>query len=278
MIRAAVIGLLLLRASGLGAQTFTTGGMLAGSGLVALPSPVTTPASQFRLHASRLEYLRGGSGGMNLLALTTGLSPNLEAYVRLASEQAAPGASVIAPGFGGVFTLPFPVPVAGMVGLWAETQQPDREDRSPFMAARAARAGLVVMPLANGMRPAFTGGLVMTSGAPSAFGGVSLTVGLDPAWQAGIEASYGYFGGADGTATATLQTRVFPTVILQASGGMLAGEGVVLPVVSLGLSFTTADVDFQPAPAPAGPEFRLPSIEEMEREDEDTDTPEEERQ
>jgi hypothetical protein len=278
MIRAVLIGLLLAAASGLRAQTFTSAGMLAGSGLVALPSPLTTPAAQFRLHASRLEYLRGGSGGLNLMALTTGLSPNLEAYVRLASEQAAPGASVIAPGFGGVFTLPFPVPVAGMVGLWAETQQPDREDRTLFMASRATRAGLVVMPLGNGVRPAFTGGVVLTSGTRSAFGGASLTVGLDPAWQAGIEASYGYFGGADGTATATLQTRVFPTVILQASGGVLAGEGVVLPVVSLGVSFTTADVDFLPAPASSGPEFRLPSIEEMEREDADTDAPEEERQ
>ena len=271
MMRASFTGALLFCAAVLQAQTIGAGGTMSGSGLLLLPAVAATPASQFRLHTSRVEYLRAQTGGMNVMELTTGLSSHLEAYVRLAAERSIPGRSVLAPGFGGKLILPFEVPLAGTVGLWADAHQPDGEERSPLFTARAVRTGLVVKPSGNGFQPAVVGGVAVIDGERHLLAGVAVATALDHDWQIGLEGAYGYLGKQTGVVAGTAHARVFPHVLLQMSAGAVTGAGALLPLLSLGVSVSTADIDFAPVVKTEGPEFRLPTIEEMEREEQQGD-------
>jgi hypothetical protein len=271
--------LLLFSGGTVSGQTFAGAGSMSGSGLVLLPSAAATPASQFRLHATRLEYLSPAAGGANVMVLTSGLSSHLEAYVRIVAEQPSAGSSVLAPGFGGKLLLPVQVPGAGTVGLWGETQQPDRPERQPVLAAKAVRGGVLAMPFQNGVQPTIIAGMANIDGETHPLAGVAVAFPLGHHLQLGVEAVYGYLGEKTGSAAWTMNARIFPHVLLQAGAGAFAQPGSTLLTASFGISFTTSDVDFLPVVKTGEPEFRLPTIEEMEREEHqgDEEKSEEER-
>src|SRR5208283_2625984 len=94
-----------LSSSMVSAQVMNDLGMVGGSGLVFTPTIGVTPEAHFRVDASRINFLRPGSGGMNSIGITSGLSQNLEFTVEFQSAQTGESISPSFIGFGGKFVL-----------------------------------------------------------------------------------------------------------------------------------------------------------------------------
>ncbi len=249
------------------AQLFTDQGLFSGSGLTVVPTATVVPASEFRLQYSRVDYLRGERGGMNVIGLSAGFSSSVEGYMRVSGEQLGGPQSQVAYGFGGKFRLPVLVPVVRRLALWAEATASDQYYRSALYPADAFRGGVTATFDSNGIHPTLLIGVTSVQEQTRPLVGAGVTMAAGNHTQVGMEFVHGYLGLNSAQAAATASFRVFPNISLHASPGYLSMAGVSTWTISFGISCTTTDVDFHPVyEDKTGNEFILPSIEEMEKE------------
>jgi hypothetical protein len=249
------------------AQNYAELGVMSGTGVVFMPTSSVSPNAQFRVDGSRIGLFQQGGHGLNLISISSGLSRFVEAYLNFTNEQSGYAQSTTAMNIGGKFTLPVIVPLIKLVSLWGEFATSQSEDHSQLYPLKYSRAAIIVTPFTNGIRPSIligtakpqnTGGDLMTGG--------SLVVSPNHTTQLGIEYLHGYAG--DGTNDITLNgnVRLFSNISLHAGPGYVSRPTVSGWIWTIGLSLSSSDVDFHPVIVEHKSEYRLPSIEEIEKE------------
>ncbi len=250
-----------------GAQVISEGGTLSGSGLAYLPTTGLVPVSQWRSNYARVDYTGAGLKGINVMSLSCGLSTHIEGYVKLTGEQLGTIASLTSYSFGVKAILPIELPVLEAVGLWFEEAVSDEIQQSQFFPADATRGGVT----ASMGGPAFRG--VLLAGVNSVGGKALFLSGAGVAWAPGsgtklsAEVLNGYYDQSSFHAALSLAARVIPHVVLLASPGYIRTSAAETWSMSVGLSVSTADVDFRPSALTARKgDFKLPSLEDIMKE------------
>jgi len=242
-------------------------GVMNGSGTTFLPGPVTTPATHWRIGYHRMDYLRRGLRGLNIIGLDYGLSSNLEGYARLTGEQIGTVNSLAAYAFGGKLVLPFTLPVAREAAVWFESSSTDEIHESEFFPARVSRFGAIFSPFKNGVVTEVVLGVSSTEKGSHLMAGAGMGVALGHGARLSVDAVTGY-GEAWGLhMSGSLSVRVLPHVGLVGGTGYLRAAEASTWMLSAGISVSTADIDFNPGPAlRVKEEFKLPSLEDIMKE------------
>ena len=252
---------------GSSAQLFTDQGLFSGSGLTVVPTATVIPSTEFRLQYSRVNYLRSGRTGLNVLGLGAGFSSSLEGYMRVSAEQLGARQSLVAYGFGGKFRLPLLLPVVRRLALWAEATTSDQYNSSALYPTDAVRGGVTATFDSNGIHPTIFLGIAKVQNKARPLVGAAVTMAAGNYAQLGLEFVHGYLGLNSAQAAATASLRIFSNISLHASPGYQSMAGVSTWIVSVGISCTTSDIDFHPLIEEKKENgFILPSIEEIERE------------
>lgn len=248
------------------AQLFTDQGTMSGSGLMILPTATLSPVTEFQLHFSRIGYTKGGGTGLNVITLGAGLSESLEGYVRLTGEQLGTYSSQVAYGFGGKFRLPLLLPVVRRLALWMDVTTSDQVQRSAIFPSEAKRMGVTATFDSNGVHPTMLIGISTTYRKTQPLLGAGVTIAASQSTQIGFEIIHGYLGKNSAQLGATVSQRILSNVSMHFSPGYLSVGGVSTATAMIGISCSTADINFHPAfEQKKGEEFILPSIEEIER-------------
>jgi hypothetical protein len=212
-----------------------------------------------------MEFLGSGPSGVTVLGISGGLSSHVEAYVRVHEDQSAASGSLTSYGFGAKLRLPFPVPLAEQVSLWGETVSTEAPAGGQLYPTNLVRAGMTTLLVQNGVRPQMFLGLSVGDGRTALLAGTGVTMAAGRSVQLGAEALYGYAGSRSAHLMVSGAVRVLSGVCLQLGGGYLATATRGTPLLSLGLSIGTADIDFAPVVEEKKTEFRMPTLEEMEQ-------------
>ncbi|HTK81356.1 MAG TPA: hypothetical protein VL633_03620 [Bacteroidota bacterium] len=258
--------LLLTAVSAGGAQTFSDLGLMSGSGLVVLPTATIAPPSEFRLQYARVDFLNKRYLGVHTMSLNCGLSSNAEAYIRFTGEQIGTTNSQLGYGFGGKITIPGELPVVRRLSGWIESTMSDEDQHDGFFPVEAFRAAAVATPDSDGVHPTFLAGIASIEHESAPMFGAGVTVTLGHGAQAGLELIEGYLGRNSYQAIGSLAFRVLPNISLHASPGYYSTSSAASWVLTLGITCTTAGIDFKPsAEEKKRDDFMLPSIEEIEK-------------
>ena len=262
---APVIPAILLTVSlGLG-QTYTELGMMSGSGLVITPTNIVSPMSEFRINLGRFGRTTDSHLGYNLIAVSMGFSPILEAYARFTSEQAGNAQSFGALGFGGKLLLPVQLPVVKVVSIWGETSMSEMEDQGVLVSPRTSRIAILNTPVwTDFLRPTIiVGGMKYDGQKMELMAGGNVVVSPGNGLQFGLEYIHSYSGAGSHHASVTGAFRVLPNLCLQGGPGYVSNGKYDGMMWAFGISLGTAGADFRPAPAKRTDDYVLPSIEEL---------------
>ena len=264
-----LIMLTVLGVSAGAAQSFGELGMMSGTGLTLMPSTTIAPASQFRVQFGRISLMDGGGRGVNMFEFSGGLSQMIEGYFRMTDEQQDQLQSLAGFSAGGKITLPFALPVLRQVALWGESSTTDQLDNSEFNPVRISRAAFVCTPISDGFKPTILMGFTKKTDETSSYPYVAagLLVSVSHSVELGGECLSGYSGIGSRDFVLSSSFRLLPFVSMQVSPGYTSVAAKSSWLVSAGLSFNTADIDFKP-PIGVGnnQQFQLPSLEEIEKE------------
>jgi len=256
----------LLTVSNSKAQLFSDPGMMSGSGLTIIPTSTIAPPMECRVQLARMNYLQRSFRGMNLISLTAGLSTTLEGYARFGSEQSGLYTSQIAYGFGGKFRIPVLLPYVRRMALWAEATSTDQTVNSTIFPSDAFRAGATATLDSNGIHPTLLMGISRIGTDLDVLLGAGVMISAGNAKQIGFEIIHGYLGHHSIQIASSASIRIISNVALQVSPGYLLAHSRSTWTISLGVSFSTTDIDFHPAvEEKKGDEYILPTIEELER-------------
>jgi hypothetical protein len=261
-----VLGVLMLSmyATEGGAQLFTDQGLMSGSGLMIMPTPATAPTAEFGIQTARVEFLRPGERGMNVIGFTGGFSSHMEGYVRVSGEQVGLPSSVISYGFGAKLRSPFTVPAVEHIALWLESGSTEQVKQRAMYPPNVFRAGITASFGTDGINPTALVGLSSVEGAAGLLlgGGVTFAAGHEA--QLGAEVVYGYTGTKSVHALVNSSLRVLPNISIHVVPGYVTSEVASTWLFSVGVSFTTTDIDYHPARVSNDDEFVVPSIEDIE--------------
>jgi hypothetical protein len=256
-----------LLSGGARGQSFGDQGLLSGSGLTLLPTATVAPSSEFRVQYARLNFLREGGRGSNIITLCSGFSESVEGYARLTGEQTGATNSGMAYAVGGKFRVPALFPVIGRLAIWAEKTQSDAVAPRALLPQDAFRVAAVATIDSRGIHPTALLGVSTIGDQTVLLAGAGFTLAAGHEVQFGLEAARGYLGERSGQFAASAAIRVFPNVSLHVSPGYQTAPAASTWTISLGISCTTAGIDFQPvAAAPGGNDLIVPSLEEIEKE------------
>jgi hypothetical protein len=243
-------------------------GVMSGSGVAFMPTSSNAPAAQFRLEVARIGLAKNSGQGVNLYSLGAGLSQFLEAYVKVTSEQTGTVQSMNITGVGGKFTIPVVFPVVKIVSLWGESSVTQTDDFSQLYPANITRGAVIVTPFVNGLRPSLLLGATKRgdeSLAPMVGG--SLVVPASHDVQIGAEYLEGYTGKHSHHTMLIANVRAFSNISLHGGPGYCSTPSVTGLLWTFGVSLNTSDIDFQPVRTVAQKqEYKLPSIEDLEKE------------
>jgi hypothetical protein len=248
------------------AQLFTDQGLYSGSGLTVLPTATIAPPSEFRVQYSRVNFLSHGRNGLNVIGLSSGLSSSLEWYMRLTSEQVGTTLSQVAYGFGGKFRYPGILPVVRRLALWVDKTTSDQPQYSSIYPLDAMRLGVTTTVDSNGIHPTMMLGIAKFDDRvrPLVGGGVTIAAGNHA--QIGLEIVHCYLGVNSSQAAASASFRLMSNISVLVSPGYLSTSSASTWTFSLGISFSTSDIDFHPAyEEKHEEEYLIPSIEELEK-------------
>jgi len=251
-------------------QSFTDQGMLSGSGLSILPTATTAPAAEMRAQYSRVSFLSTSPERANIVGLTLGLSSSIETYLRMTSEELQTSAAHLSYSFGGKFRYPEPLPVLRRVALWMESTFSDMNDQKvpTIFPTSVNRAGLTASLDSNGFHPTLFFGGTQLRKIVTPMAGAGFTLALGHGAQLGMEGMWGYLEKGSLQAALTGSVRIVSNISLHVTPGYLKTTSVNGWMLSAGISFSSADVDYHPVPRAdeTGDEFHMPSIEELEKE------------
>jgi hypothetical protein len=248
------------------AQNYYELGVMSGTGMVFMPTSSISPNAQFRLDVSRLGLSQHGGHGLNLYSVSSGLSEYVEAYIKFTSEQSGYAQSTNSVDIGGKFTLPFIIPILKLVSVWGEYSTSQNEDHSQLSSPKCSRVALIVTPFANGVRPSVLIGTAKEQDAEETFMiGACVVVSPNHTTQFGIEYLHGYAGIGTNDVSANGNVRLFSNISLHAGPGYMSRPSISGWIWTIGLSLNSADIDFHPVFVEHKKEYKLPSIEEMEK-------------
>jgi hypothetical protein len=249
------------------AQTITDQGLLSGSGMSFLPTASLVPLTEFRVQTSRVGYLSGGRSGFTVFGLGVGISTHIEGYLRATAEQTGVNQSQIAYAFGAKARIPVPFPVLRRAALWAERSSSEQFQSGNIFSPEATRIGVLATSDSNGIHPTVLLGFTSIRNLTRPLVGAGVTIAAGSESQVSLEVMHGYFGRKSVVAAAGISHRFFSNVSLNVTPGYLTTPSASTWMISAGISVTTTGIDFHPAmePLQEEPEFRLPTIEEMER-------------
>lgn len=248
------------------AQLFTDQGLMSGSGMMIVPTTATAPVAEFSLQSARVEFLRPGERGMNVVTFVGGFSSHVEGYLRLTGEQIGMPSSMMSYSFGVKMRSPISLPVAEQHALWLESGSTEQEMQRAVYPPNVFRGGIVLAFGTNGINPVALAGVASVEGniSPLIGGGVTYAAGHDA--ELGAELLYGYAGSRTLHAVLDAAIRVLPHVSVHAMPGYITSPTASTWLFSIGLSFSTADIDYHPERVSNNGEFVMPSIEDVERE------------
>jgi hypothetical protein len=240
--------------------------MLSGSGLTVLPTATIAPPTEFRVQLARMDYLKSGYGGANVFTMTTGFSPNLEGYARVMGEQLGTYNSQLTYSFGGKFRVPGTLPVVRHLAFWLESTQSDAAQPGVFFPPEGTRAAAVATFDSNGVHPSFLLGYASIYGGTNVIAGAGLTVAVSHDIQLGAELLHGYLERNSAQIILNGAYRLLPNLSLHVSPGYMSTSAGATPTVSLGISCTTAGIDFHPAQVEQKTDdYIMPSIDDIEK-------------
>ncbi len=262
-----ILTLVFLLSTGSKAQLFTDQGVFSGSGLTVIPTATVVPSNEFRIQCTRLTHFQSEKNGLNVFGLSSGFSSTLEGYIRLTSEQTPSVSSQIAYTFGGKFRLPFMVPLVRRVAFWFESTESDMSPASTLYPTEALRYGAVATFDSNGIHPSLLLGVSKLDGKFRSLIGAGVTVATSHTTQVGLEVMHGYLTSRSLQVYASGSARLFPNISVQISPGYVTTSAQSSWMVSIGISCSTADIDFHPQSEAVanGEEFQMPSFEEIEK-------------
>lgn len=267
------LSLLMLAAVGAGAQTYSDQGLTGSSGIILFPTSTIAPKAQFRFQAGRMSFLGGGLSGVNVIGISGGLSSHVEAYVRLHDDQSGSSGAVASYGFGAKLQVPFAIPVVEELSLWGESVTTESLPAGSVYPTDLVRTGVTTLLIRNGVKPQVMVGVTFIDHRTTILGGAGVTFAASRIVQLGAEVLYGYAGSRSIHAMGSGAIRLVSGLCLQVGVGHLSTPERGTGLLSVGLSFGTADVDFAPVVEEKRPDFRMPTLEEMEQ-----DSREEEKQ
>jgi hypothetical protein len=185
----------------------------------------------------------------------------------MTAEQAGLNQSQVAYAFGAKVRIPVPFPVLRRAALWAERSSTELFLNNTLLTPEATRVGVLATSDSNGIHPTMLVGFTSVRGLTRPLVGAGVTIALGNGSQATIEAMHGYLGRKSLVAAAGFSHRLFSNVSVNVSPGYMSVPGASTWMLSAGISLTTSAIDFHPATESIQdePEFRLPTIEEMER-------------
>ena len=247
-------------------QNYAELGAMSGTGLFFMPTSSSSPNAQFRIDGSRLGLFEHGGRGVNLVSISSGLSRNVEAYLKFTNEQSGFAQSTVAMNVGGKFTVPVLLPVIKLVSLWGEFATSQSEDHSQLYPFKYSRSALIITPFTDVVRPS----LLIGAAKPQDSGGDLMTgacLVLSPGHmtQFGLEYLHGYAGRGSDDVTLNGNVRLFSNISLHAGPGYVSRPAVSGWIWTIGLSLSSSDVDFHPVIVEQKNEYKLPSIEEIEK-------------
>ncbi len=251
------------------AQMFTDQGVMSGSGLTLMPTATVAPPSEMQLQFTRMGLTDGSANRLNLVGLTWGLSSSVEGYARLTSEEVGTVSSQISYSIGGKFRFPGSVPLLRRLAFWGEAtvSDMDAQNRTLLIPVKAVRAAAIASLDSNGFHPTFLLGVCRAQEVIRPMVGGGLTIALGHPAQLGVEFIQGYLGRRSAQAMITGSVRIFSNVSLHVSPGYATTPALNSWIISGGISISTADIDYHQVreSTEEQDEFKLPSIEELEK-------------
>ncbi len=267
------ITLMVILLQGIGhAQEFTDPGLFSGSGLVVLPNATVIPASELRIQFSRSSLLQRNGGNLNLVGVGCGLSSNLEGYLRISGENVGSlSASQVSYSFGGKLRLPILFPYVRHIGLWMESTNSDMDAKTTTFPVDAVRYGVVATFDSNGIHPTALLGMATINNEWSLLVGGGVTFAQTHSTQYGIEIIHGYLDPRSWQFNASASVKAFSNISFLLSPGYVSSRTISSWIVSVGVSVSTADIDFHPAvhEEETKDNFVLPSFEDIEKQSSD---------
>jgi hypothetical protein len=250
------------------AQTYAAPGTFSGVGLSFIPDTYVAPKAEMRLDMSRLQLVRSSGRGSNNFVLGAGMSSNLEIYMRIIGEQVGSISSATSVAYGGKLLLPMRLPAVRDAALWFEAATSEAAEQSTMLAVPMTRVGLVATTGPNGSHALFLAGVAFNDQSTTALAGFGWVQPFSHAVVASPEAVYGYFGKNSYALILNTAVRVLPYVSIQVSPGYCRSNNFTSALVTLGLSISTAAIDFstRQEEKQVREGFTLPTIEEMEKE------------
>jgi hypothetical protein len=260
-----VIALVVVASSIAAGQTYTEMGMMSGSGLAVTPTNIVSPPSEFRINLGRFGRANDAGLGYNLMTVSMGFSPILEAYARFTSEQAGNAQSFGAIGFGGKILVPVQLPVVRVVSIWGETSMSEMTDQGVLVSPRTSRFALLNTPVwSDLLRPTIILGAMKYDGEKAQLmAGGNLVISPTHTLQFGMEYIHSYSRAGSQHASVTGAYRVLPNLCIQAGPGYVSNGIYSGMMWAFGISLGTAAADFRPAPVVKKEDYVLPSIEDL---------------
>ncbi|TAK51074.1 MAG: hypothetical protein EPO24_16190 [Bacteroidetes bacterium] len=247
-------------------QLFTDQGLFSGSGLTVVPTATVVPPSEFRLQVSRVQHVQDTELGINVIGVGYGLSSTLEGYVRLTGEQFGSAFSQVGYSFGGKFRVPMLIPGIRRLAFWVESTNSDMYQQPAAYPTEAFRYGAIATFDSNGIHPSLLLGLARLNNKTRPLIGAGVTYAVSQRSQIGFEVAYGYLNSTSVQIIASGATRVFKNISVHFSPGYVSSLATSSWMLSMGISFSTTDIDFHPKTEVAPlDEFQLPSFEEIEK-------------
>jgi hypothetical protein len=246
-------------------QTFSSQGMLSGSGLIIIPTTVSAPPAEFRASFSRLSLLSRNTRGLNVWAINGGLSSHLELYTKLMGEQLGTFSSLISYGFGAKLHSPFEMPYINQYAIWIESVTSDQLQVGTLNPSKVFRGGLTASFGTDGIDPVILLGIAIVNKSTKPLIGGGVTIAASHTLQLGSEIVYGYASENSMHLLVNASTRIFSNICLTISPGYISSKNVSTWIFSAGISASSSDIDFHPVREERIDEFKLPSIEEMEK-------------
>jgi hypothetical protein len=239
-------------------------GTMGGSGVAFTPTIMVTPESHLRLDMTRVNFLRPGSGGMNSIAITAGLSPNMEFSTKVQSIQTGTLLSPAFVGFGGKLVLPFYLPFGSRSALWAEIISTTSSSAGSLLPPSVNRFAMIVQPAILRKTNAYLLlGITASEGAQRLLAGCNVSRVVSSLIKVGGEVQYNYFGRGDLLGSSLILFRLNSNMCVQLNPGYVQSSQTTSWMISLGLSVSTAGIELITAEKPK--EKEIPSFDDLEK-------------
>ena len=203
---------------------------------------------------------------MNSFGMTSGLSSNMEFTAKFQSVLAGTSFSPSFVGFGGKIVLPFDLPLNSHFAVWAEIVSNTNENTVALFPSKITRCALVMQP---GFLRQINGNILfgisdMDHTQRMVAGGNASRI-IGELVKVGGEFLYNYYDVADQQASMLILVRTHSNVCVQLSPGYLHSPAVSSWMISLGLSVSTAGIEFIQSEKSKDKKDEIPSIDELEK-------------